>query len=189
VLGRICVRKGVEDVVAVARTLLDLGVDARIRVLGAPSLWSDYTKLLEDLPNENAEYAGSVPAAEIPVELARGDVLLQASKYEPFGLTVAEALAGGVPVVATSEVGAIEGVDRSVLTEVGPGDVEGMASAIAAMIERLGTNPAATRSLAHAEASRLFATELVCERISVALEGLVDGPPVRTRKHLDATTA
>jgi glycosyltransferase involved in cell wall biosynthesis len=187
VLGRICVRKGVEDVVAVARTLLERGIDARIRVLGAPSLWSDYTKLLEDLPVENAEYAGPVPAAEIPVELARGDVLLQASKYEPFGLTVAEALAAGVPVVATSEVGAIEGVDRSVLTEVEPGDVADMASAIAAMIERLRSNPAATRSLAHAEASRLFATELVCERISVALERLVEGSPVTSRKHLDAS--
>jgi glycosyltransferase involved in cell wall biosynthesis len=172
----------------VARVLLERGIEVRVRVVGGPSLWSDYTRLLDDLP-ANAEYAGHMSAAEIPAELARADVLLQASKYEPFGLTVAEALAAGVPVVATSEVGAIEGVDRSVLTEVGPGDVEGMASAIAAMIERLRTNPAATRSLAHAEASRLFATELVCERISVALEGLLDGPPVRTRKHLDATTA
>jgi glycosyltransferase involved in cell wall biosynthesis len=189
VLGRICVRKGVEDVVAVARALLERGVNVRIRVLGAPSLWSDYTKLLEDLPDENAEYAGHVSAAEIPAELARGDILLQASKYEPFGLTVAEALAAGVPVVATSEVGAIEGVDRSVLTEIRPGDVEGMASAIAAMIERLRTSPAETRSMARAEAGRLFATDLVCERISLALERLVDGSPVTLRKHLDATVA
>lgn len=175
VLGRIAARKGVEDVVAVARRLLERGVDVRVRVVGGPSLWSDYTKLLDDLPAESSEYAGSVPASQIPAELARGDVLLQASKYEPFALTVAEALAAGVPVVATSEVGAIEGVDRSVAAEVKPGDVEGMTSAITAMLKRLQASPAETRSLAQAEAARLFAPDRVCEQVSIALERLVDG--------------
>jgi glycosyltransferase involved in cell wall biosynthesis len=175
VLGRISVRKGIEDVVAVARTLLQRGVYAQIRVLGGPSLWSDYTKLLDDLPAENSEYAGHVAAAEVPAELARGDVLLQASKYEPFGLTVAEALAAGVPVVATSEVGAIEGVDRAVLTEVEPGDFEAMASAIATTIARLSENPTEIRAAARQEASRLFASQFVCEQVSHALAQLVDG--------------
>jgi glycosyltransferase involved in cell wall biosynthesis len=181
VLGRICVRKGVEDVVAVARALLDRGVDARIRILGGPSLWSDYTKLLDDLPPENAEYGGRVPAVEIPAELSRSDVLLQASKYEPFGLTVGEALAAGVPVVATDEVGAIEGVDRSVAAEVRAGDVEGLASAIAAMLEHARQDRAQIESTARAEAARLFATDRVCQQISDALEQLVlSGAPGRS---------
>jgi len=175
VLGRISVRKGIEDVVAVARTLLERNVDVRLRVVGGPSLWSDYTKLLEDLPAENAEYAGTVPAAEIPAELARSDILLQASKYEPFALTVAEALAAGVPVVATTEVGAIEDVDRSVAAAVVPGDVDAMATAITAMLHQLGMSAAETRSTARAEAERLFAPDVVCARISTALEQLVDG--------------
>jgi glycosyltransferase involved in cell wall biosynthesis len=174
VLGRIAVRKGIEDVVAVARTLLERRVDVRLRVVGGPSQWSDYTPLLEDLP-ENAEYAGLISPTEIPGELERSDVLLQASKYEPFALTVAEALAGGVPVVATSEVGAIEGVDRSVAAEVHPGDVAGMATAIATMLDRVRTIPAQTRSTARSEAERLFAPERVCEQISAALVQLVDG--------------
>jgi glycosyltransferase involved in cell wall biosynthesis len=175
VLGRIAVRKGIEDVVAVARMLLERNVDVRVRVVGGPSLWSDYTTLLDDLPAENSEYAGRVPASEIPGELARSDLLLQASKYEPFALTVAEALAAGVPVVATREVGAIEGVDSSVAAEVEPGDIDGMATAITAMLDRVKARPQETRSLAHAEARRLFAPDLVCEKISVALEQLVHG--------------
>jgi glycosyltransferase involved in cell wall biosynthesis len=175
VLGRICVRKGIEDVVAVAETLLERGVDARIRVLGSRSLWSDYTKLLDDLPVENAEFAGHVPADEIPVELARSDVLLQASKYEPFGLTVGEALAAGVPVVATSEVGAIEGVDHAVVSEVEPGDVAAMASAIASMLLAAKERRGEIESTARAEARRLFATDRVCEQISRALEKLLEG--------------
>lgn len=175
VLGRIVARKGVESVVAVARALLARGVAVRIRVVGGPSLWSDYTKLLEQLPRENAEYAGTVPGSEIPAELARTDLLLQASRYEPFALTVAEALAAGVPVVGTSAVGAIERVDRSVVSEVAAGDVQAMATAIVQMLERLRADPSAIRARARAEAERLFAPEVVCEQISRALERLIDG--------------
>jgi glycosyltransferase involved in cell wall biosynthesis len=175
VLGRVAARKGIEDVVAVARALLEQDLNARVRVVGGPSLWSDYTPLLEDLPHENAEYVGAISASEVPAELALSDVLLQASRYEPFALTVAEALAAGVPVVATSEVGAIEGVDRAVLTEVASGDVPAMAGAIAEMLERVRASPGKMRSTAYAEAQRLFAPEVVCRQISTALQNLVDG--------------
>jgi glycosyltransferase involved in cell wall biosynthesis len=174
VLGRVAVRKGIDDVVAVAKTLLDRRVDVRMRVVGGPSLWSDYRKLLEDLPAENAEYVGGRPASEIPAELAKSDILLQASRYEPFGLTVGEALAAGVPVVATTEVGAIEGVDRSVVAEVRPGDVAGLATAIADMLDRVKASSTETSFIARSEAERLFAPEVVCKKISIALEQLVN---------------
>ena len=130
--------------------------------------------LLDDLPVENAEYVGAVPASEIPGELTNSDILLQASRYEPFALTVAEALAAGLPVVASSEVGAIEGVERSVVAEVAPGDSAGMATAIAVLLEGLRTSPAKMRATAQSEAERLFAPEVVCKQISRALEQLVD---------------
>ena len=170
---RVSVRKGLEDVVSVARTLLERGVDVRIRVIGGPSIWSDYTPLLDDLPPENAEYCGTIPYSGMPAEFERSDVVLLASKYDPCPMSVLEALATGVPVVATSEVGSIEGVDRSVAAEVQPGDVEGMATAITTMLERLRAKPAETRSLARAEADRRFAPDVVCEQISDALEKLV----------------
>ena len=173
VLGRISARKGIEDVIALAHLLLARGIDARIRVIGGPSLWSDYTKLLADLPPENSEFVERIAPSEIPAELARADLLLQASKYEPFGLTVGEALAAGVPVIATSEVGAVEDVDRAVGAEVAPGDVAGLASAIVEMLDRLRDAPEQVRELARSEAARLFAPELVCERLSDALSELV----------------
>jgi glycosyltransferase involved in cell wall biosynthesis len=169
VLGRIATGKGVEDVVALAKLLLERNVDARIRLVGGTSVWSNYTKLLEDLPPENSEYAGQVPGSQVPDELARSDILLQASKYEAFALTVAEALAAGVPVVATTEVGAIERVDRSVAAAIAPGDVEAMAAAVVAMIARLQEDPTELRAKARAEAERLFAPEIVCAGVSAAL--------------------
>jgi glycosyltransferase involved in cell wall biosynthesis len=175
-LGRISTRKGVENAIDVARLLREREVDVRLRIVGGPTLWSDYTSLLEDLPAESAEYGGHVAASEVPGELARTDVLLQPSKYEPFGLTVAEALAAGVPVVGTREVGAIEGVERSVAAEIEPEDVEAMADAIVAMLSALEREPAAIHTRARAEAERLFAPEKVCARISEALEALVASP-------------
>jgi glycosyltransferase involved in cell wall biosynthesis len=174
VLGRIAVRKGLQEVVALARLLHERGSRVQLRIVGGPSLWSDYTQLMDDLP-ANAHYAGPVPVSEVPGELERCDVLLQPSRYEPFALTVAEALAAGVPVVATSEVGAIEQVRREVAAEVAPGDVPAMASAIEAMLARLAGETAAVRSLAREEAMRLFDPARVAEQLSDALEALVRG--------------
>jgi glycosyltransferase involved in cell wall biosynthesis len=174
VLGRIAARKGIEDVIAMAKSLQTSGARVHIRVVGGPSLWSDYTPLLNDLPPENSEYAGRIAPADIPAELERTDVLVQASKYEPFGLTVGEALAAGVAVVATSEVGAIEEVDRRVVAEVAPGDVDGLAAAVAETIDRLAAAPSEIRGLARAEAQRRFDPAVVARHVSLALQRLVE---------------
>jgi glycosyltransferase involved in cell wall biosynthesis len=173
-LGRVAVRKGVEDVVALARVLAEREPEARLRIVGGPGLWSDYRRLLEDLPG-NAEYLQRIPPDEIPAELARTSVLLQPSRYEPFALTVAEALAAGVPVVATTEVGAVEAVDRRVAAAVTPGDVQELASAVQAMLRGMREDPASLEALARSEARRLFAAEVVCEAVSEALLTLSAG--------------
>jgi glycosyltransferase involved in cell wall biosynthesis len=173
VLGAITVRKGIDDVVLVAHALLERSVAARVRVVGGPRLRSDYTRLLDDLPPENSEYVGSVPASQVPVELSKSDILLQASRYEPFALTVAEALAARVPVVATTEVGALAGVDRSVVTEVEPGDVEGMVTAITSMLANAASDRERLEHRARAEAERLFSPDVVCAEIAWALDDLL----------------
>jgi glycosyltransferase involved in cell wall biosynthesis len=179
VLGRIATGKGLESVIALARLALERELGLRFRIVGGgTSLWSNYTELLDDLPSENSEHVGHVVSVDVPGEYARSDILLQASRYEAFALTVAEALAGGLPVVATSEVGAVERVDRRVAELVAPDDVEAMATAILATLERLHADPAGIRRLARAEAERLFTPETVCAEITRALERLVAEPAV-----------
>ncbi len=107
---------------------------------------------------------GRIAPPEIPAALVRCDLMLQAATYEPFGLTVAEALACGLPVVGTSEVGAIEGVDRAVVAETAPGDVGAMADAVERLIAELETDAGTLRATARREAERLFAAGPVCER-------------------------
>ncbi|HEY2216680.1 MAG TPA: glycosyltransferase family 4 protein, partial [Solirubrobacteraceae bacterium] len=171
---RLSLRKGLEDVVAIAAALPRRDLDARVRVVGGPSMWSDYSKLLEQLPSETGEYGGRIPPREMPGELGRSDVVLVTSKYEPFGLTVAEALASGVPVVASSEVGAIEHVERDVASVVAPGDVSGFVDAIVGQLDRLAQAPAEVHARARGEAERLFSPSLICEQVSDALERLVE---------------
>ncbi len=170
---RVSVRKGLEDIAPLARLLSERGIDVRLRVVGGPSTWSDYTKLLDDLPAENSEYAGHVPNKQMPAELQRSDIVLVPSRYDPCPVSVLESLASGVPVIGTTEVGSIEGVDSSVAAAVEPGDIAAMATAIAQMLDRLRTSPLETRRRARAEAERRFAQEVVCAQISDALEALV----------------
>ncbi len=172
--SRLSLRKGLDEVAPVALELLARHSQARIRVVGGPSLWSDYSALLEDLPAENSEYGGRIPPEGMPAELAHSDVVLVPSRYEPFGLTAAEGLAAGVPVVATSEVGALEGVDRRVASVVAPGDVVGIAEAIDGTLERLAEAPVEIRARARREAERLFATDVISRQLSKALERLVE---------------
>jgi glycosyltransferase involved in cell wall biosynthesis len=171
---RISLRKGLEDVVQVARVLAERRADVRFRIIGGPSMWSDYSALLDDLPGENSEYAGRVAPKEMGSELTGSDIVLVASKYEPFGLTAGEALASGALVVATSEVGAVEHVDRQVASVLAPGDIEGMAGAIITTRDRLAQSNGAIRRLARTEAERLFSTPLVCEQIADALQRVVE---------------
>jgi glycosyltransferase involved in cell wall biosynthesis len=142
-------------------------------VVGGVTLWSDYSPLLANLPASNGEYAGPVPDAAVPGELEACDVLLQPSHYEPFALTVGEALAAGVPVVTTTEVGASEGVNPEVMTTVRPGDIAGLREGIEATLERLDSDQAGVAATARAEAERLFAPSVVCDDIERALLELV----------------
>ena len=82
------------------------------------------------------------------------DLLLQLSHYEPFGLTVAEALACGVPVVATTEVGAAQGINPHVAEIVPVGDVAAIVAALRARVGNRDAGRSALPALARAEALR-----------------------------------
>jgi glycosyltransferase involved in cell wall biosynthesis len=173
VLGRIAVRKGIDQIVDLSHILAERGAAVRIRILGSGGLWSDYRPLLVDVDASVATYGGGVAESDVPAELHRSDVLIQASKYEPFALTVGEALASGVPVVATTEVGAIEGTSPMATEVVAPGDAEALADGLEKILKRLRGDVRGVRLAARSDAERLFAPETVCAQISDALRDLV----------------
>jgi glycosyltransferase involved in cell wall biosynthesis len=169
-VGRVSVRKGIDAVVELSHRLDDLQGSVKINVIGGHSLWSDYRKLLDDLNPSIATYLGPMGPEEVTVRLLGADLLIQPSTYEPFGLTVGEALAAGLPVVATDQVGAAEDVDGACCLVVPAGNVVALEKAVRTMVARLSSpERLAMRTLARSEAERLFDPSEVSERVSEVL--------------------
>lgn len=169
-VARFSVRKGLESVVELTHRLADLRGRVRVRIVGHPSLWSDYSRLLAGVNPEVAFVEGQVSARDMPARYARADVLVQPSHYEPFGLTVAEALASGRPVVVTDVVGAAEHLPASCCTRVPDGDPDAFERAIREVLGRDAVHLAATACAARSEAERRFSPEAVASRLERALE-------------------
>ncbi len=103
--------------------------------------------------------------------MADSDLLIQPSKYEPFGLTVGEALASGLPVVVTDEVGAAEDVSSQCARVAPVGDIEALESEVRHLITQIQRGQTAQlRAAARAEAERLFDPRRVAESIARALD-------------------
>jgi glycosyltransferase involved in cell wall biosynthesis len=107
--------------------------------------------------------------------MQQGLALLQLSRYEPFGLTVAEALAAGVPAIVTAAVGSAEEVDPSVafLVPIGQGEV----AEVVAVLERLRVLHESEREAlavkCRSEAERLFSPAVVADQLERAIRELL----------------
>ena len=132
-------QKRVLDLPRVAAALDELGVRATWRVAGAGP---EEAALRAALPEGRTELLGTVPAAELPERLYRTlDALLVPSRWETGPLVAWEAMAEGVPVVASRYVGsgleaALVHDENVLLFEVG--DAAGAARQLA----RLAQEPA-----------------------------------------------
>jgi len=170
-VSRMAVRKGVDMIVALSNRIADLTGQVEVEAVGGQSMWSDYRPLLRDLNPAVARYSAPISPVELSQRYSEADLLLQPSLFEPFALTVAEALACGVPVVASDEVGACEGVDSRCCTIFPAGDLDGFEAAVRAAVRR-ARSPLATEvsSLARDEAERLFSPGPVAKRLREVLE-------------------
>lgn len=165
-VSRIAVRKGVELIVALSQHLNDLAGTVRLRVVGDKAMFSDYRALLEDLNPALATYEGGLSSLELAHLYRTSDALLQPSHYEPFALTVGEALASGLPVVASDRVGATEGVDRRVCRVFPSGDIDAFEAAARGLLDDLRAGGRiALRDIARSEAERLFAPDVVARQL------------------------
>ena len=127
--------KGVETAIrAVAR--VEPGT-LRLRVVGSGSpRMRRYLEAVVDEVNarDRVEFAGAVPPGEIVREYDAADVFLLPTEYEPFGIVFVEAMASGLPVLATRAGGVpsiVPDGEAGVLLE--PRDVEAFADALAAL--------------------------------------------------------
>jgi alpha-1,3-rhamnosyl/mannosyltransferase len=86
--------------------------------------------------SQRVRFAGFVPDDDLPVLVGASLALVHPSRDEGFGMTPIEAMAAGVPAVASS-VGSLPEVAGAAAVLVDPEDVDGWAAAIT----RLATDP------------------------------------------------
>jgi D-inositol-3-phosphate glycosyltransferase len=144
-IGRLVPRKGMGHAIeALARLVAD-GCDAELVIVGgsgsgdALAADPEYQRLhgvAEGLGvADRVVFAGQLSQTEMPAMLRSADVVICAPWYEPFGITPLEAMACGVPVVASSVGGLIDTVVEDVTgVHVPPRDPEALAQALAALI-------------------------------------------------------
>ena len=168
VVGRVDRMKGVDVVVeAVATLRRDTGLPVRLVVVGDAFQDREYAKRTRDqaarLLGDSARFIP--PREDVPEVLRAVDVLVNASSAEPFGLSVLEAQATGVPVVAAGGGGIPEFVSDGLTGLLFP---PGDAAALAACLARVIGDPVFARQLATAartQTVREFDLEVRADRL------------------------
>jgi len=134
--------------------IVDRTDDPRVRAL-ARYYEGDYLDALRrrvpDSIREKVTFTGLVAHGDLDTFYARADILANPSLSEAFGMTLIEAMAHGMPVIATRAGGMVEIVrDGETGLLVEPGDIKGLADAIVRLLSdvqlcrRLGKGGKAT---------------------------------------------
>ncbi|NJC26636.1 glycosyltransferase family 4 protein [Neolewinella antarctica] len=129
-MGRICPDKAPGDAI---QACLMTGDQLRLAGPIHDQAYFDAT-VAPYLHHENITYLGHLTHAEIAPELASARAFLFTSVYaEPYGLTLAEALASGTPVIAYAAGAAPEILSSEVGILVDVGDVDGLRAALSSV--------------------------------------------------------
>jgi D-inositol-3-phosphate glycosyltransferase len=139
-VGRLVPRKGVGTVIEAIAELVADGLDVELVVVGGGAAGPGGSDPELDRLDRTArrariadrvELRGQVPQTDLPELYRSADVVVCAPWYEPFGIVPLEAMACGIPVVASSVGGLIDSVvDGGTGRHVPPRDVEAVAAAI-----------------------------------------------------------
>jgi len=175
-VGRISVRKGIDLLIQVIPKVLQAHPDVEVVIIGAGSLWSDYEPLLEDLPPNRCQWLKSLPNDAVVEQMCHSDVLLVPSLYEPGGIVVGEALAQGMIVVASDEVGSAENLPDRVCHEFAAGNAEQFLSAIGQAIASVRTARADLGRESTQAAEAQFAPPQVAVRLVEEISRLLKLP-------------
>jgi glycosyltransferase involved in cell wall biosynthesis len=187
VVSRLVERKGIDDVIRALPAL----PETELIIAGGPhrhQLDNDPEAVrLRDLASslgvlDRVEFRGGVPREAIPALMRAADVVVSVPWYEPFGIVPVEAMACGVPVVASAVGGQIDTVVDGVTgLHVSPREPAQVVGAV----RQLQADPALRRRLGRAGATRaraLFGHDRIASETARAYELLLGLAPRKGRR-------
>ena len=146
--GQISLRKGIPYLLEAFARLRH----PRKRLTLAGDVQDDLRPLLATLPTANVTFAGSVPQPQLAHRMSASHVLVLPSIEEGFGLVMAQAMACGCPVIASSATGAEHlFADNQAGFIVGPRDT----GALALRLQQLADDPALRAQMSAAALARV----------------------------------
>ncbi len=165
-LGAVCRAKGVEDLVRAGRSLPR---SARVELVGPETeagLIDAMRSLIDELGLQGQiEFVGPAYGADKAQRLAGAAVLVLPSHVEGLPVSILEAMAAGVPVVAT-RVGAIPSVIEDEVSGllVAPGDIDALARALERLLRDAELRERLARR-AFDECRQRFSIDRVADRL------------------------
>ena len=177
-MSRLVPRKGVEDAIRA----LALVPGAELVIVGGPAADQldadpEVARLRQVMAEcgvaDRVVLTGHLPHEELPAIIRTSDLLLAVPWYEPFGITVLEAMACGVPVVGSAVGGLLDtvvpGVTGLLVTQRDPGSI---AAAIRLMLNDEPRRAAMGRAGAD-RVRELYTWERVAEQTEQSYRGVL----------------
>jgi len=138
-LSKLTAKKRADDLIRAFAVIERQFANARLVIAGSGAQAEQLRNLAADLNLERLVFVGFHNQSELPGLYAACDVFVLPSANEPWGLVVNEAMAAGLPVIVSDEVGAapdlVEGKGTGIVFPCG--NVTALAQALATLIASL----------------------------------------------------
>lgn len=183
-VGRLSPEKGHDLLVRAVAELVSGGMDVELAIVGDGPERSRLEQLAETLGvRASIRFEGTVLGDELGAHLARADLFVLPSRSEGFGVVLIEALATGLPVVATRSGGPEDIVTAEDGVLVARDDASALARGIAEAVGRL---PGFDRPRIAERAARRYSPQAVGEQLVAVYRAVVTGSPVGRRPGTEA---
>ena len=176
--GRLTPEKGIMELILAIKELRNT-INCKLLIIGASAYGKDQhpTPFIQKLEEEteiikdSVIYTGFVDYKEIPSFLKAADIAVVPSMWdEPFGLTIVEALAAGLPLVTTRS-GGIPEICEGVSTIVNRNNI---VNNLASAILDLYNNPEKRKQMSEVsiERAKLFDKDIYAKNFFAAIEAI-----------------
>jgi glycosyltransferase involved in cell wall biosynthesis len=138
-VSKLTAQKRADDLIRAFALIEGQFANARLVIAGSGEQAEPLRNLAADLSLERLVFAGFYNQSKLPALYAASDVFVLPAVQEPWGLVVNEAMAAGLPVIVSDEVGAapdlVEGKGTGIVFPCG--DVNALAQALATLVASL----------------------------------------------------